>query len=61
MARNEALGRCERGTAPLPYVLFLVGKGIHSDFVLKCLEPQSSCQNLMICYPKKDGFQGGPK
>lgn len=37
MARNEAFGRYERGTAPLPYVLFLVGKGTHSDFVLKCL------------------------
>jgi hypothetical protein len=45
----------------LSCVLVLVGKGIHSDFLLKCLEPKNTCQKLMICYHKKDGFQWGPQ
>lgn len=42
-------------------VLVLVGKGIRSDFLLKCLEAKNTCQKLMICYHKKDGFQCGPQ
>ena len=49
------------GNNSLAFCPLLVGKDTHSDVVLNCLQPKSYCQELMICSPKKDGCQGGPK